>query len=136
MPDHSERALKAWKTRRVKSAFIKVHASEAASKEALKEHLRKRGWKVVVFESKTGAPRTGIIDAFAYRLSCKNADVLEVKLIQLKGGNAGASGREVARLKQAIESAALTWAVASIRWRNRLLNHGRERRGLGYVPFA
>jgi hypothetical protein len=113
MPDYSERALKAWKTRRVKSAFIKVRASEAASKEALKEHLGKKGWQVIFFESKTGAPRTGIIDAFAYRLARKNADVLEIKLIQLKGGNAGASGREIARLKQAVENATLTWAVAS-----------------------
>jgi hypothetical protein len=113
MSDYSARALRAWKTRRVKSAFIKVRASEAASKEALREHLGKRGWQVVFFESKSGAPRTGIIDAFAYRLARKNADLLEVKLIQLKGGKAGASGREIARLKQAIESAALTWAVAS-----------------------
>lgn len=113
MQDHSARALKAWKTRRVKSAFIKVRASEAASKEALKEHLGKRGWQVVFFESKSGAPRTGIIDAFAYRLARKNADLLEVKLIQLKGGEAGASGREIARLKQAVEIVTLTWAVAN-----------------------
>lgn len=109
----SERAKKAWRTRRIKSAFIKVRASEAASKEALKEHLGKSGWQIVFFEGKTGAPRTGIIDAFAYRLAHKNADLLEVKLIQLKGGKAGASGREIARLKQAVEKMALTWAVAS-----------------------
>ncbi len=113
MSDGSARAFKAWKTRRVKSAFIKVRASEAASKEALKEHLGKKGWKVVFFEGKTGSPRTGIVDAFAYRLRRENADVLEVKLIQLKGGKAGASGREIARLKQAVEDLALTWAVAS-----------------------
>lgn len=113
MPDYSERALKAWKTRRIKSAFIKVRSSEAASKEALKEHLGKRGWQVEFFEGKSGAPRTGIIDAFAYRLARKNADLLEVKLIQLKGGKAGASGREIARLKRAIESVTLTWAIAS-----------------------
>jgi hypothetical protein len=113
MPDYNARALKSWKTRRAKSAFIKVRASEAASKEALKEHLGKRGWQVVFFEGKSGSPRTGIIDAFAYRLARKNADLLEVKLIQLKGGKAGASGREIARLKQAVETMALTWAVAS-----------------------
>lgn len=113
MPDHSARALKAWRTRRIRSAFIRARASEAASKEALKEHLRKHGWKVVLLEGKTGAPRTGIIDAFAYRLNRRNADLLEIKLIQLKGGKAGASGREIARLKKAIDDAALTWAVAS-----------------------
>lgn len=113
MSDYSERGKKSWRTRRIKSAFIKVRASEAASKEALKEHLGKSGWQIVFFEGKTGSPRTGIIDAFAYRLARKNADLLEVKLIQLKGGNAGASGREIARLKQAVEKMALTWAVAS-----------------------
>jgi len=113
MPDYRARALKSWKTRRSKVAFIKVRASEAASKEALKEHLAKLGWQVVFFEGKSGSPRTGIIDAFAYRLARKNADLLEVKLIQLKGGKAGASGREIARLKQAVEDMALTWAVAS-----------------------
>jgi hypothetical protein len=109
----SERAKRAWETRRIKNAFIKVRASEAASKEALKGHLEKLGWQVVFFEGKSRSPRTGIIDAFAYRLSRKNADLLEIKLIQLKGGKAGASGREIARLKQAVDSAALTWAVAS-----------------------
>lgn len=49
----SERAKKAWRTRRIKSAFIKVRASEAASKEALKEHLGKSGWQIVFFEGKT-----------------------------------------------------------------------------------
>lgn len=113
MPDYSARALKAWKTRRVRSAFIKVRASEAASKEALREHLSKRGWRIVFFEGESGAPRTGIIDAFAYRLTRKNADCLEVKLIQLKGGKAGASGREIARLKRAAMGVSLSWAVAS-----------------------
>jgi hypothetical protein len=113
MTDQSASALQAWKTRRSKAAFVKVRASDAASKEALKDHFAKRGWKVAVFEGKTGAPRTGIIDAFAYRLSRKNSDVLEVKLIQLKGGKAGASGHEIARLKQAVENVVLTWAVAT-----------------------
>lgn len=82
MSDYSERGKKSWKTRRINSAWVKVHASEAASKEALKSYLEKRGWRVVFFEGKTGAPRTGIIDAVAYRLDRKNADQLDVKLIQ------------------------------------------------------
>jgi hypothetical protein len=59
MSDYSARAVKAWKTRKIKSAFIKVRASEAASKEALNVYLEERGWKVVFFEGKTGSPRTG-----------------------------------------------------------------------------
>lgn len=106
-------AAKALQTRKRRNAFIKVHESEAASKEALKEYLEKRGWKVIFFEGKTGSPRTGIIDAFAYRLARKNADLMELKMIQLKGGKAGASGREIARLKQAVKDATLTWVIAS-----------------------
>ena len=109
----SERAKKAWRTRRIKSAFIKVRASEAASKEELKSYLEKRGWRVVFFEGKTGSPRTGIIDAFAYRLDRKDADRLDVKLIQLKGGKAGITGREIARLKKAVENAKISWALAA-----------------------
>lgn len=113
MSDASARAVKAWKTRRIKSAWIKVRASEAASKESLKFYLEKRGWKVAFFEGRTGAPRTGIIDALAYRLGRKNSDLLEVKLIQLKGGKAGITGREIARLKQAAVSAKITWTIAA-----------------------
>ena len=113
MSDYSARALKAWKTRKIKSAFIKVRASEAASKEALKAYLEERGWKVVFFEGKTGSPRTGIIDAFAYRLARKDADQLDVKLIQLKGGKAGITGKEIGRLKQATENARVSWALAA-----------------------
>ena len=36
-----------------------------------------------------------------------------MKLIQLKGGKAGASGREIARLKQAAENSTLKWAIAN-----------------------
>jgi len=107
VPDYSARALKA------KSAFIKARASEAASKEALKLYLEERGWKVMFFEGKTGSPRTGIIDAVAYRLDQKNADQLDVKLIQLKGGKAGITGTEIKRLKQAAEDARISWALAA-----------------------
>ena len=111
--DYRARGLKSWKTRRMKSAFIKVRASEAASKEELKRYLEKRGWHVVFFEGRTGSPRTGIIDAFAFRLDRKDADGLNVKLIQLKGGKAGITGREIARLKNAAANAKVTWALAA-----------------------
>ena len=109
----SERAKKAWKTRRIKSAWLKAHASEAASKAALKLNMQEHGWKVVFFEGETGAPRTGIIDAIAYRLNRKNADQLDVKLIQLKGGKAGIKGAEIGRLKQAVEDAKVSWMLAA-----------------------
>lgn len=71
------------------------------------------GWNVAFFEGATGAPRTGIIDAVAFRLGQKNADVLDVRLIQLKGGKAGISGPEIARLKKATSEAIVKWLIAA-----------------------
>src|ERR1035437_7909837 len=82
-------AAKAVDTRRRMSAWEKAHAAEAASKDALEMYCNKHGWKIAFFEGKTGAPRTGIIDAIAFRLGRKNSDLLDIRLIQLKGGTAG-----------------------------------------------
>ena len=95
------------------NAFQKARASEAASKEALKAHCESNGWRIAFFEGKTGAPRTGIIDAVAFRLKRKNADALEIRLIQLKGGDAGISGPEIARLKKAVTEAQITGMLAA-----------------------
>lgn len=100
-----EAALKSWRTRRAMSAFAKARASEAASKEALRLYCQQHGWKLAMFEGATGVPRTGIIDAIAFRLSRKNADQLNVRLIQLEGGKAGVRAVEIARLKKAATGA-------------------------------
>lgn len=94
------------------SAFTKARAAEAASKEALKAYCAEHGWRVAFFEGATGAPRTGIIDAIAFRLGRKNSDLLDVRLVQLKGGNAGISGAEIARLKKAVTGATVNWLIA------------------------
>ena len=108
-----EAALKAWKTRRIKSSFVKARASEAASKEALRVFCEKKGWRVAFFEGKTSAPRTGIIDAIAFRLGRKNSDLLDVRLIQLKGGKAGVTAQEIARLKRATSGVMVNWLIAA-----------------------
>src|SRR5215469_1705361 len=113
MNNGTEAAFKAWRTRRRMSAFVKAHAAEAASKVALEAYCVKHGWKVAFFEGATGAPRTGIIDAIAFRLGRGNPDVLELRLIQLKGGNAGISGREIARLKKATSTTNVRWCIAA-----------------------
>ena len=95
------------------SAFAKLRASEAASKAALAAYCKEHGWKIAFFEGATGAPRTGIIDAIAFRLGRKNADAIDIRLIQLKGGNAGISGREIGRLKKAAEGAMVKWLIAA-----------------------
>jgi hypothetical protein len=103
---------KAVQTRRRRGAFAKAHAAEAASKEALRLYCAKHGWRLAFFEGSTGAPRTGIIDAIAFRLGRANSDLLDVRLIQLKGGKAGVSGREIARLEKAAEGAIVDWLIA------------------------
>jgi hypothetical protein len=95
------------------SAFAKARASEAASKEALRLYCERHGWRVAFFEGSTGSPRTGIIDAIAYRLGRRNADLLDVRLVQLKGGKAGVSGAEIARLKNAAAAATVNWLIAA-----------------------
>jgi hypothetical protein len=106
-------AKKAVQTRKRVSAFAKARAAEAASKEALRAYCQERGWKIAFFEGITGSPRTGIIDAIAFRLGRANADALDVRLIQLKGGKAGISGSEIARLKRAASGAVVKWMLAA-----------------------
>ena len=95
------------------SAFAKVRASEAASKEALRIYCEKSGWKLAFFEGATGSPRTGIIDAIIFRLGRKNADLLDVRLVQLKGGKAGVTAAEISRLKKAVTGASVEWLIAA-----------------------
>ena len=92
---------------------MKARAAEAASKAALKAYCEANGWRIAFFEGRTGAPRTGIIDAVAFSLERRNADALVVRLIQLKGGNAGVSGRELARLKKAVTEARISGMIAA-----------------------
>lgn len=106
-------AAKAVQTKRRMSAFAKARAAEAASKEALRIYCQGHGWKIAFFEGATGAPRTGIIDAVMFRFGRKNADALDVRLIQLKGGKAGLSGPEIARLKKAVDAASVKWLIAA-----------------------
>jgi hypothetical protein len=103
-----------WEKRAKKrlTPWDKARAAEAASKDALGSYCEKNGWKVAFFEGATGAPRTGIIDAIAYRLGRKNPDILDIRLVQLKGGNAGVTGKEIARLKNAATSATVHWLIA------------------------
>lgn len=112
MKSRHEAALKAWDTRRKSVAWGKAHASEAESKKALRKYCAQRGWRLAFFEGPTGAPRTGIIDAIAYRLGKQNPDEMELRLIQLKGGKAGVTGQEIGRLKEAADALKVKYLIA------------------------
>lgn len=75
-------------------------------------YCQQHGWRVAFLEGATGAPRSGIVNAIAFRLGRKNSDLLDVRLIQLKGGKAGVTGREIARLKKAATGATVGWLIA------------------------
>jgi hypothetical protein len=112
MRNRREAALKAWETIRNKAAWKKAHAAERASKRALRKYCEDHGWKLAFFEGETGAPRTGIIDAIAYKLGRDNPDRMDLRLIQLKGGRAGVSGEEIGRLKEAAGALKVDYLVA------------------------
>jgi hypothetical protein len=108
-----EAAAKAHKRIRINKAFVKARAAEGASKEASAAYCKENGWKVAFFEGATGSPRTGIIDAVAFRIVKGKADVLDLRLIQLKGGKAGVNAGEIGRLKKAVGSVFVDWHIAA-----------------------
>ena len=112
MRNRSEAAKRAWKTIRNKTAWEKAHAAERDSKNALRKYCEAHGWRVAFFEGKTGAPRTGIIDAIACKLGSADPDRMDLRLIQLKGGSAGVSGEEIGRLKEAAEKLKVDYLIA------------------------
>jgi hypothetical protein len=107
----STAAKKAWATR--KSAKYKADKSEKASKAALLIWCREHGWKVMFFEGSTGAPRTGIVDAIIARIVPGDADAIDIRLVQLKSGGGGLTGREISRMKRAVERACKNWLLAA-----------------------
>lgn len=103
----SHAAKAAWKTRT--SAVYKAKKSEAASKTALSIWAADHGWSVVFFEGKSGAPRTGIVDAILTRIAPRQPDTIQVRLVQLKSGSGGFKPSEVKRLRAAVENIQATW---------------------------
>jgi hypothetical protein len=104
-------AKKAWQTRR--TPVYRARKSEAASKKALDEHCKKKGWQVVFFEGRTGSPRTGVVDAVMVRIAPGYPDRIEIRLVQLKGGRGGLKPSEVTRLKKAVEDVSVSWLLAA-----------------------
>ena len=107
----SRAAKKAWATRR--SAKYRADKSERASKAALLAWCRTHGWKVIFFEGKTGAPRTGIVDAVTARIKPGDADAIDIRLVQLKSGSGGLTAREITRIKRAVLQASRGWLLAA-----------------------
>ena len=103
-------AKKAWQTMR--SAVYKAQKVSKRSQVALKEWSAKHGYYCVFLDSPKGNPRTGIVDAVLVKVYRADADQLEFRLVQLKGGGAGLTARERTRLKASCDKAGLLPAFA------------------------
>lgn len=64
-------------------------------------------------EGRTGAPRTGIVDAVIARIRPREADGIDIRLVQLKSGAGGLTGREIARIKDAVNRTSTGWLLAA-----------------------
>src|SRR5436309_16094702 len=96
----SKAARKAWITRQ--SAKYRANKSERSSKQALSAWCASHGWRVIFFEGRRGAARTGIVDAVIARIRLRDADGIDIRLVQLKSGAGGLTGREFVRIKQGV----------------------------------
>jgi hypothetical protein len=101
---HSVRAHKAWKTRRQRKAVQAAQQTAKASQRALKEAAEEEGYYCVFLDSKKGNPRTGIVDAVLVKVLVSDADKLEIRLVQLKGGSAGLTSLERKRLRDSCKA--------------------------------
>src|SRR5437867_12126486 len=107
----SKAARKAWVTRL--SAKYRANKSERSSKQALSAWCATHGWRVIFFEGRTGAARTGIVDAVIARIRPRDADGIDIRLVQLKSGAGGLTGREIARIKEAVVQTSMGWLLAA-----------------------
>lgn len=107
----SQAAIKAWATRQ--GAPYRAAKSEKQSKAALSAWCHENGWKVIFFEGPTGAPRNGIVDAVITRIKPGQPDSIEIRLVQLKGGVGGLTGKEITRLKKAVGDLSADWLLAA-----------------------
>lgn len=105
-----EAGRKAAATRRSPTYKAKVTAKR--SQEMLSDWASGEGWRVVFLDSLKGNPRTGIVDAVLVRIARGKPDVVQLRLVQLKGGLAGLKAREVTRLEKAVTSVELRALIA------------------------
>ncbi len=82
------------------------------SQKALLAWASENAYHCVFLDAPSGNPRTGIVDAVLMRHPKGQADVLEVLLVQLKGGGAGFRPIERTRLMGALQAVRLGVAVA------------------------
>ncbi len=101
MTGSSSPAKKAWATRR--SAVYRARRTARDSQAAFEQWAQQQGWRVVFLDAPSGNPRTGIVDAVLLRVRPRSKDQIDVRLVQLKSGQAGLTSTEFERLCSAVE---------------------------------
>jgi len=81
---------------------FKAKVAARRSQEALAAWAKSKAWRLVFLDSESGNPRTGIVDAVLLRIAPGRPDVVQARLVQLKGGGAGLTAGEVIRLEAAV----------------------------------
>jgi len=53
------------------------------------------------------------VDAVIARIRPREADGIDIRLVQLKPGSGGLTGREIARIKEAVVQTSMGWLLAA-----------------------
>lgn len=105
-------AQRAAHTRKWRRASERAHARARNAKTFTMYLLGKKGYKILSLDSRRGYEYKGIVDLLAVRRNRKNPDILNLVLLQVKGGNARLTKQELNRLKEAARDIKVDWNVA------------------------
>lgn len=99
-------------TRKWRRAARRAHRSGQNAKTFTKYFLAKKGYKSLSLDSRSGYEYKGVVDLIAVKRDKKDPDILELVLIQVKGGKARVSLQEIDRLRQAARRIKVGWNIA------------------------
>lgn len=88
----------------MRSPTHRAARAEQLSKEALTAWAASRRFHAIFLDGPSGKPRTGIVDVLLVRHRRDSADAFEIYAVQLKGGGAGMTPREMSRLQRSASS--------------------------------
>ena len=103
---------KAAHTKKWRRASTLAHKRCKDAKTFTKYALGKIGFKCVNLDSKKGYEYKGAVDLVAVKRDRKDSDKLNIVFVQVKGGTAKVSLKEITRLKKAVKKACISWNVA------------------------
>lgn len=103
---------KAAHTRKWRRASQLAHEHARNAKTFTKYILSKKGYKCLSLDSRSGYEYKGVVDLVAIKRDKKDPDSLTLLLMQVKGGRAKVSKKELDRLQHATHHIKVRWNVA------------------------